>query len=51
MTSFSAWILNKLDRLGRKRIIMDRQSNDPYLERYYIFLKDRKQFPFNVFLN
>ena len=43
--------LNWLDRLGRKRIIMDRQSNEPYLERYYVFLKDRKWFPFNVFLH
>jgi hypothetical protein len=43
--------LNWLDRLGRKRIIMDRQSNEPYLERYYLFLKDRKSFPFNVFLH
>jgi hypothetical protein len=30
---------------------MDRQSNKPYLERYYIFLKDRKRFPFNVFIH
>jgi hypothetical protein len=30
---------------------MDRVNNEPYLERYYIFLKDRKWFPFNVFLH
>lgn len=30
---------------------MDRQDNEPYLERYYLFLKDRKRFPFNVFLH
>ena len=43
--------LNWLDKRGRKLIIMDRICNEPYLERYYLFLKDRKQFPFNVFLH
>jgi hypothetical protein len=38
-------------KIGRQRIIMDRESNEPYLERYYIFLKDRKLFPFNIFLH
>ena len=45
------WFLNWLERRGRKRIVMDRIDNEPYLERYYIFLKDRKCFPFNVFLH
>jgi hypothetical protein len=45
------WLLNKLDQAGRKRIVMDRQDNEPYLERYYIFLRDRNRFPFNVFLH
>jgi hypothetical protein len=45
------WFLNLLERLGRKRIVMDRVNNEPYLERYYLFLKDREQFPFNVFLH
>ena len=45
------WLLNILDRMGRKRIIMDRIHNEPYLERYYLFLKDRKKFPFNIFLH
>lgn len=44
-------ILNLLDRVGRKRIVLDRESNEPYLERYYLFLKDRNRFPFNVFLH
>lgn len=45
-------MLKKLfQRLGRYRVIMDRQDNEPYLERYYLFLKDRKSFPFNVFLH
>jgi hypothetical protein len=45
------WFLNTLERIGRKRIVMDRQNDEPYLERYYLFLKDRKRFPFNVFLH
>jgi hypothetical protein len=40
-----------MERLDRKRIIYDRLDNEPYLERYYMFLKDRKLFPFNVFLH
>ena len=43
--------LNMLERMGRKLVIMDRINNEPYLERYYIFLKDRTRFPFNVFLH
>ena len=46
-SKFLAW----LERLGRKRVIMDRYENEPYLTRYYLFLKDRKWFPFNVFLH
>ena len=45
------WFLNFLERVGRKRIVMDRINDQPYLERYYLFLKDRKRFPFNVFLH
>jgi len=44
-------LLNWLERHDRKRIIMDRVDYEPYLERYYIFLKDRTWFPFNVFLH
>lgn len=40
-----------LQSLGRHRVIMDREDNEPYLERYYIFLKDRKWFPFNFFIH
>lgn len=43
--------LNFLEKIDRKRIILDRDSNEPYLVRYYLFLKDRKYFPFNVFLH
>lgn len=45
------WLLSFLERHGRRRIVMDRVNNEPYLERYYLFLKDRKRFPFNVFLH
>ena len=40
-----------MQRLGRYRVIMDREDNEPYLERYYIFLKDRTRFPFNMFIH
>ena len=43
--------LNWLENHGRKRVVMDRENNEPYLERYYVFLKDRKWFPFNIFLH
>jgi hypothetical protein len=43
--------LRLLDKLGRKRIVYDRIDSQPYLERYYVFIKDRKRFPFNVFLH
>jgi hypothetical protein len=46
-----SWLLNFLERHGRRRIVMDRVNNEPYLERYYLFLKDRQRFPFNVFLH
>jgi len=45
------WFLDFLERLERKRIIMDRVNGQPYLERYYVFLKDRNWFPFNVFIH
>ncbi len=35
----------------RKRIIYDRNNQVPYLVRYYLFLKDRKNFPFNITLH
>jgi hypothetical protein len=43
--------LKLLERLGRKRIIYDRVHNEPYLVRYYLFLKEREHFPFNIFLH
>jgi len=49
--NFRSKFLSWLDKLGRKRVIMDRFENEPYLTRYYLFLKNRKWFPFNVFLH
>jgi hypothetical protein len=42
---------NLLEKTNRKRVVLDRYSGEPYLTRYYIFLKKRKWFPFNVFLH
>jgi len=51
MKTFRSKFLSWLETLGRKRVIMDRHENEPYLTRYYLFLKDRKWFPFNIFLH
>ena len=40
-----------MDKLGRRRIITDRDGKVPYLIRYYLFLKERKNFPFNITLH
>ncbi len=40
-----------MTKLGRYRLILDRQTGEPYMDRYYLFLKDRKWFPFNVTLH
>lgn len=42
---------NLMNKLGRYRLIPDRTTGEDYLHRYYIFLKDRKWFPFNVTLH
>lgn len=38
-------------KLNRYRLIPDRLTGEDYLHRYYLFLKDRKWFPFNVTLH
>lgn len=38
-------------KLNRYRLIYDRKDDEPYLERYYLFLKERKTFPFNIFIH
>ena len=48
---FYEYFVKVMEYLGRRRVIYDRLDNEPYLERYYIFLKDRKNFPFNVFIH
>ena len=40
-----------LIKLNRKRVIMDGSGKNPYLERYYLLFRDRKDFPFNIFLH
>jgi len=46
-----SWFLRLLEKLGRKRIIYDRVTGEPYLERYYLLFKERTWFPFNIFLH
>lgn len=43
--------LDLLERWGRKRLVYDRVDGELYLTRYYVFLKERTRFPFNVFLH
>ena len=40
-----------MNKLGRYRLIPDRRTGEDYMDRYYIFLKDRKNFPFNITLH
>jgi hypothetical protein len=40
-----------LNKLGRYRLILDRRTGADYMHRYYLFLKDRKKFPFNFVLH
>ena len=40
-----------MDKLGRYRLIPDRRTGEDYMHRYYLFLKDRSWFPFNVTLH
>ena len=43
--------LNWLDRKGRKRVIMDRVDNEPYLERYYPLFNTRQHTGFNIYIH
>lgn len=45
------WFFKLLERLGRKRIIYDRETDEPYLERYYLLFTERTWFPFNIFIH
>lgn len=42
---------NLMNKLGRYRLIPDRLTGEDYMHRYYLFLKNRKTFPFNVTLH
>ena len=42
---------NIMNKLGRYRLIPDRRTGADYMHRYYLFLKDRVSFPFNVTLH
>ena len=48
---FLQMFIKIMDYFGRYRIINDRIGDEPYLERFYLFLRDRKDFPFNIFLH
>lgn len=45
------FIHNLFEKMDRVRVIKDRDTKEPYLIRYYLFLKDRKKFPFNITLH
>ena len=45
------FLSNIMDKFGRRRVITDRDGKVPYLIRYYLFLKERKNFPFNITLH
>lgn len=45
------WLDKKFTKWNRKRVIHDPVTRVPYLVRYYLFLKERKRFPINIFLH
>ena len=51
MISMTTFLSNIMNKLGRRRVITERDSDVPYLIRYYLFLRDRKNFPFNITLH
>tara|TARA_Y100000592_G_C5260279_1_gene216996 strand:- start:103 stop:546 length:444 start_codon:yes stop_codon:yes gene_type:complete len=48
---FHSLLITVFKYFERYRIINDRLDEEPYLERYYLFLKERDSFPFNIFLH
>ena len=40
-----------MNKLGRYRLVPDRQTGEDYLHRYYLLFKDRKRAPFNLTLH
>ena len=51
MNYFYKLFVRIMSYFDRYRVINDRYDDEPYLERFYIFLKDRKTFPFNIFIH
>jgi len=47
----SSFFHNVMNKLGRYRLIPDRKTGEDYMHRYYLFLRDRKWFPFNITLH
>jgi len=49
----TGWTLEQTMKIysPHKRIIPDRINKNDYLERYYIFIRDRDTFPFNIFIH
>ena len=45
------WTTTIFENNPRRRIILDQGSNEDYLERYYLLLKERTTFPFNIFVH
>ena len=51
MYTFHSALKSVFTYFDRYRVIYDRIDNEPYLLRYYLFLKERLDFPFNIFLH
>ena len=51
MTSMLKLFDRLMVKLNRKRLVYDRVDGELYLTRYYVFLKERSKFPFNIFLH
>lgn len=51
MNWFHNILISIFSYFDRYRMINDRINNEAYLERFYLFLKDREKFPFNIFLH
>ena len=51
MSILHNFLISLFTYFGRYRIINDRIDDEPYLERFYLFLKDRDSFPLNIFLH
>lgn len=50
LNNIKTYVINVFKYFDRHRVIY-RDDNVPYLERYYIFLRERNNFPFNIFIH